>query len=304
MDSSGEKTHHQQPIGTYLVEDQENLHEIDRVRIQDQMITAGIGGALPEQPDPAGLQRVLDVGCGAGDWLINVAREYPTISKLVGVDVNRNMIEYAREQARIENFSDRVEFAVMDATRMIEFPQKYFSLANMRLASSFLRTWEWPKILSELQRVTRPGGGVRVTETNIAQTSSPAHEQLNLLIMDALYNSGHLFELDKNSMNNQLPGLLHQHGVVNVQTRTYPIEFRPGTDSGTGQAFYNDARHAYRTFKPFIQKWSRLPDDYDQLYQQMLNELKEPDALVVWTFLTAWGDVPSKIESPSMTERH
>lgn len=256
------------------------------------MITTAMGGVLPEQPDPASFHHVLDVGCGAGDWVISVARAYPSISRLVGVDINLKMIEYARAQAEKQGVADRVEFSVMDATHKLEFPEHVFSLVNLRFGSSYLRTWDWPNVLSELQRVTNFGGIIRLTESNIAY-SSPAHDQLNLLMMDALYASGHLFERDRDSMNNHLSGLLHQHGGVgNVQTRSYPIEFHPGLEQG--QVFYEDALRAYRTFKPFLQKWGRLPEDYEQIYQRMLKELKEPDTLVTWTLLTAWGKTPAQ----------
>ena len=49
--------------GTYFVQDGSNEEELTRVAIQDQMITAGMGGVPPEQSDPTHLRRVLDVGC-------------------------------------------------------------------------------------------------------------------------------------------------------------------------------------------------------------------------------------------------
>ena len=40
---------------------------------------------------------------------------------------------------------------------------------------------------------------------------------------------------------------------------------------------------------PFFRKWTRVPENYDELYQQMLDEMKQPDFEGRWTFLTAWG---------------
>ena len=127
---------------TYFVQDRSNEEEMTRLQIQGQMITAGMGGVLPEQPRPASLQRVLDVGCGTGDWLLEVARTYPSISHLVGVDVSSTMIQYARAQAAAQHVDSRVQFHVMDALRMLEFPPASFDLVNQRLGMSYLRTWD------------------------------------------------------------------------------------------------------------------------------------------------------------------
>src|SRR6266568_6555358 len=84
---------------TYFVQDRSNLDEMTRLHIQDTMLNTGMGGALPEQPDPTIFQRVLDVGCGTGDWLIEAAKTYPNLSSLVGVDISGKMLDYARTQA-------------------------------------------------------------------------------------------------------------------------------------------------------------------------------------------------------------
>lgn len=149
---------------TYFVENRSRADDLARLQIQDQMLTEAMGGVLPEQADPTRLQRVLDVGCGTGGWLIEAARMYPSLSMLVGIDVSTCMVECARAQAAAHHLSDRVAFQVMDALRMLEFPDDFFDLVNQRSGVSFLRTWEWPKLLQEYQRVIRPGGVVRISE--------------------------------------------------------------------------------------------------------------------------------------------
>src|SRR5581483_7534383 len=104
---------------TYFVQDRSDEEELTRIIAQDRILTSGMGGVLVEQPDPAAFGRVLDVSCGTGGWLIEVAKSYPTITSLVGVDVSRRMIEYAQTQAATQLVSDRVEFRTMDALRML-----------------------------------------------------------------------------------------------------------------------------------------------------------------------------------------
>src|SRR5712691_9385302 len=137
---------------TYFVQDRSNEEELTRLQLQDQMLTADIGGVLPEQPDPTVFQRVLDVGCGTGGWLIEVARAYPTMCVLVGVDVSERFVEHAQAQAEAQQVSDRVQFRTMDALRMLEFPVNFFDLVNHRLGIGYLRTWDWPKLLKEYRR--------------------------------------------------------------------------------------------------------------------------------------------------------
>ena len=276
---------------TYFVQDRSNKEELIRVMIQDQLVTAGMGGVLPEQPDPTIFHRVLDVGCGTGGWLIEAAKTYPTMSLLVGVDVSGRMVEYARTQAEDQQVSDRVQFRTMDALRMLEFPTDYFDLVNQRFGTSYLRTWDWPKLLHEFQRVTRPGGVVRVTEGNfLVQSPSLALARLYELALDVFYRAGHYFTAESNGVTGELVRLLHQFGLQNVQTRVHIMEYRAGTTEG--QRFYEDMKHFFQTILPFFRKWSKVPDDYEAIYQQALSEMQQPDFVATSSLLTAWGSKP------------
>jgi hypothetical protein len=41
-----------------------------------------------------------------------------------------------------------------------------------------------------------------------------------------------------------------------------------------------------------LRKWSRVPDDYETIYQQALSEMQQPDFVSTWGLLTAWGIKP------------
>jgi SAM-dependent methyltransferase len=276
---------------TYFVADRSSEEELTRVVVQDQMLTSGMGGVLPEQPDPTAFHRVLDVSCGTGGWLIEVAKTYPTIGQLVGVDVSSKLVEYAQEQTAVQKLDDRVEFLSMDALRMLEFPKGFFDLVNLRCGWSYLRTWDWAKLLHEFQRISRSGGVIRVTEGEIVQSTSPALTQLSELFLKAVFQAGHFFTPNGNGVTSELTRLFRQNGIQSVQIRAHVLELRAGTPEG--QAFYEDMKHAYRTFLPFLRKWTRVPDDYEDIYQQALKEMRQPDHVATWNLLTAWGTSPS-----------
>jgi ubiquinone/menaquinone biosynthesis C-methylase UbiE len=284
-----------EPPSTYVVQERsqkEMKEELTRLRIQDEWVTGVMGGVLPEQPDPASFQRVLDVGCGTGGWLIQAAKMYPGISLLIGIDTSGKMVKYAQAQAEIEQVSDRVQFVVMDALGSLEFPAHYFDLVNQRFAMGYLRIWDWPKLLGEIQRVTRPGGVIRLTEGDVGtENTYPALARLYQLLLQAFYQSGHLFTPEADGITGELARLLRQFGIQNIQTRTYSRESPAGDSEGDG--FYEDISRVFRTHLPFLHKWTRVPDDYEQIYQEALSEMQQPDFVSGGRILTAWGNQPA-----------
>jgi ubiquinone/menaquinone biosynthesis C-methylase UbiE len=288
MAKSSESPKDERP-STYFVQDRRSKEEFTRVTIQDQMLTTSMGGVLPEQTNPAVFHRILDVGCATGGWAIEAAKTYPTMS-LVGIDISEKMIDYARVRASAELVADRVSFHIMDALSTLEFPSASFDLVNMRLGVSFVRTWDWPKLLSEFQRVTRPGCIVRLTEAEVAENDcSPALTHLHHVLRQAFHNAGNFFTPQNDGLTSQLVSLLTRYGLENVQMCMYSLVYRAGTSEG--QRFAEDMQHLYRTLRPFLQKWTRIPDDYDAIYRQALVEMQRPDFVATWRFLTAWGSV-------------
>ncbi|HEY3993343.1 MAG TPA: class I SAM-dependent methyltransferase [Ktedonobacteraceae bacterium] len=282
---------HVEHPSTYVVQDRSNQHELTRIIIQDRLVTALMGGVLPEQPDSARFERVLDVGCGTGGWLIDMAEAHPESALLIGVDISSKMVAYGREQAAAHNLGKRVEFHVMDALRMLEFPTNFFDLVNMRFGTGYLRKWDWSKLLSEFRRVARPGSLVRVSETDVmVKSTSPALTRLFGLQLEALYNAGHLFNAEQQGVTTELASLLERAGFDNIQTRSFPTEYHAGTQQT--EYLIEDFTHIFRVSLPFLRKWLRVPEDYDELYQQMLSEIHQPDFVASGDLVTAWGLAP------------
>ncbi|MBA2681538.1 MAG: class I SAM-dependent methyltransferase [Ktedonobacteraceae bacterium] len=279
---------------TYFVQDRSNEEELTRLRIQDQLLTKGMGGVLPEQEDLGRFQHVLDVGCGTGTWLITLAQQLPDAKRLVGADVSLRMVQYARNQAQEAGVADRVEFHVMDALRMLEFPRHSFDLVNQRLGMGYLRTWDWPGLLQEYRRVTKPNGIIRITEGDLGGGNTPAFNACHDLIYDALNRAGHIFFSQKDGVIKALEPTMHQAEILNLQTRAHALEYRAGTSEG--QAYAEDVKHAFRTFLPFLRKWTQVPNNYEDLYQQMLQEMQQPDFVATWRMLTCWGTNPQTSE--------
>ena len=262
--------------GTYFVQDKSSQEELKRLIVQEHLATDTMGGVLPEQQDPTQFQRVLDIGCGPGGWIIEVAQTYPQIKKLYGIDISPTMIQYARARAEQQQLpKERVEFLVMDALRMLEFPNSFFDLVDFRFGSSFMRKWDWPKMFSEMHRILKPQGVVRIVEWEVgAENSSPALSNFYVLIRQVFERASHLFEETPTGLVDHLPALFLRHGFQNVQTYQYPVVFRAGADDG--KAFFEDLIHLFHTIRPFLLRYGCLPQDYEALCQQALQDLQQP----------------------------
>ncbi len=286
---------------TYFVQERSNKDELTRLEIQDQMLISGMGGVLPEQPDPTIFQQVLDVGCGSGHWLIEVAKTYPSIKSLIGVNANERMIKYARAQAEAQQVADRVQFHTIDLLSKFEFPDNSFDLVSQRMGQSYARTWDWPNILSECSRVAQSGGVIRLMESDmILDSPDPAFTQLNEMLLQALYHSGHYFAQSSDGLTSKLTDLLQQYGLQNIQTSVRLLEYRAGTVEG--QHLYENTKYLFRTIVPFLRKWTRVPDDYEVVYQRALDEIQHADFFATWRFVTAWGTQPPKREEQAILD--
>lgn len=281
--------------GTYFVADKNKREELERLVIQDRMVTAAMGGVLAEQPDVSSLQRVLDISCGPGNWALEIARAYPSLS-LVGIDISPLMIEYANAQAQEQQLSDRVTFLVMDALMKLDFPDASFGLVNLRFGSSFLRTWEWSPLINEMLRVTRPNGVLRITDSMIVnETTSEAMRRFFGVLIHVGYKTGRSYSEDPAGVTGHLEQLLRQHGCLDVRTQGHAYEYKAGTPEMN--MYIEDTERLFQTVRPFIQKFSDRGDanELDAICKQASADMRRPDFHTVWRMLTAWGRRPEII---------
>jgi ubiquinone/menaquinone biosynthesis C-methylase UbiE len=281
---------------TYFVQDRNSQEELGRLILQDRMTTTVMGGVLPEQGDPSKFRRVLDIGCGPGGWLLEVAQAYPQIEKLYGIDISSMIIHHARQQAEQQNMmtgpKERVEFLSMDALLVLEFPHDFFDLVNFRFGVSFMRQWDWPKMLSEMNRVTRTGGIVRIVdgETNVLFSESKALSQFYELMTRALFRAGHLFKEERSGLIDELPGLLVRSGFQKIETRESVIEYRAGTE--LGDTWIKDVMYMFRTFRPFLHRYGCDPKDCDEICKQATQDMQQPGFTASYRLVTTWATNP------------
>jgi SAM-dependent methyltransferase len=105
-------------------------------------------------------QRVLDYGCGTGDWGLMLAGEGAEVAFL---DLSPIAIELALRRAQVSGISDRVQGIARDASDLSCFRDDEFDL--IYASAAVHHTLKYPNALDELLRVLRPGGKLVLAET-------------------------------------------------------------------------------------------------------------------------------------------
>ncbi len=107
--------------------------------------------------------RVLDVASGTADVAIAVAGRFGQ-ARVVGVDPSVEMLEVGRRKVRARGLEERVELVVGDAQALA---WEDGAFAASCISFGIRNVPDRLKGLSEMRRVTRPGGAVCVLELSI-----------------------------------------------------------------------------------------------------------------------------------------
>lgn len=104
--------------------------------------------------------RVLDYGCGTGDWGLMLATEGADVTLL---DLSPKAVELGLRRARASGVAERVSGAARDASDLSCFRDGEFDLVYA--SAALHHTLKYAGALEELVRVIRPGGRLVLAET-------------------------------------------------------------------------------------------------------------------------------------------
>ncbi len=107
--------------------------------------------------------RVLDVGCGPGTDTIPLAQFVGHNGQVIGIDIDNQMIITANKKAKEAGVADWVIHKQADATS-IPYNSDFFN--SCRSERLFQHVNRPEQILSEMVRVTVPGGWIVVADTD------------------------------------------------------------------------------------------------------------------------------------------
>lgn len=275
---------------TYVL-DAEDAAEMARLLDQDKVINESMGGLFPERTGLSNIYDVLDIACGPGGWVHEVAHSYPEM-EVTGIDISKRMVEYARAHARVRKL-DNAHFRVMDALKPLGFPDKSFDLVNARTIFAFMPPAVWPRLIEECMRILRPGGTIRLNEAEWGFSNKAAFERYCWLINQALQRAGQSFSPNGLyiGITPMLSRFLRDAGCQDIQHMAHVFDYSAG--AAFHGASYQDLRTAFKLVQPFLVKTGvTTQEEVDRLYEQAMVEMQAEDYCSLSFLLTVWGQKP------------
>lgn len=235
--------------------------EIDELDAQHSLVRHTLQGnylAPIAQPE-----HILDVGCGTGRWLAEMAREFPQ-AELIGIDHTLPGKETTR-------FPPNCQFLASDTLNALPFANASFDFTHQRFRFFAIPLPRWQPLINELARVTRRGGWIELTELNLPlQYMGPHTERVIQLIMQAASEHG----LDP-AITQHMSTLLGAAGLKRVGTSTQLVPV--GNWGGhPGVLALTSILSIAREMQPLVSvRTQTAPDEFSRLTAQMIQEVEQ-----------------------------
>jgi SAM-dependent methyltransferase len=216
--------------------------------------------------------RVLDVGCSSGQWLLDMASEYPK-SVFVGVD---KALVFPKE------YPKNVEFIQHDMLQGLPFKDGTFDFIFQRkmLMSYFANEWDF--VIAEEKRLLRPGGYMEFSEstTDIYRPGAVAaklFEGMNKIILNAGYDR---------MIGPELPDHLMSAGLTSIHSKCISIPL--GWSGPVGELFKEDIRLAFEAKSGYLATTMNWPiEEVEKMVRRAPREWSRNRSWMNWYIVFA-----------------
>lgn len=181
---------------------------------------------------------VLDVGCGRGVDLAEIASQVGSTGVVIGVDSSEKMIAEARS---VNSTEKNISFTCANGCNL-PFPKNYFSSARTIRTLQHVENPE--QVVAQMHRVVRPGGRLVILEPDWGQ----------LLIEDTAYlkevdsTTHKVLDVARNTIQNpyigqQLPQICIDEGLAVISVTPFIREVRSFAEASSFYSLSKCAAH-------------------------------------------------------------
>ncbi|KAF5359197.1 hypothetical protein D9756_003116 [Leucocoprinus leucothites] len=144
---------------------EEYTTDLANLDIWDNMFFESIWGSPTIYNFPSEPGLVLDVGCGTGWWVINMARRWQN-TMFVGFDL-AEIQPRLRDFEHLNDISDRISWVNGNFLDVFPFPDDHFDYVRVCRAGLAVPEDEWQFFLEGIWRVMRTGGLLEIIEEDL-----------------------------------------------------------------------------------------------------------------------------------------
>ncbi|MBX5459330.1 MAG: methyltransferase domain-containing protein [Thermogemmatispora sp.] len=259
-----------------------DLGEINRLDFQHYVLRAALRGnylAPIQQP-----RRILDVGCGTGQWAFELAQQFPQ-AEVIGLD-----LEQIKASA---SPPPNYRFVQGDLLEGLPFDSDSLDFVHQRLLVLALPLTAWPGIVKDLARVTAPGGWVELLEAGTAlqdyMPSGPATQEFYRLGAQLAALRG----LDTEGLvMRSLARYLEEAGLINIHYQ--PLDIPLGEWGGRiGSLMALDLREVWKAISaPIAARFGKPEQEVLALIDQASQEWNQ--FRTTCRFAVAYGQKPGR----------
>ena len=255
-------------------DEQDEAGEVERLLLLHRRLSESMGGILPAGLDLAKVKRVLDVECGAGGWMYDLAWRHPSMY-VTGTDSRPHLVKAARALADRVGNATALEQDIHALSAQV-VPLDSFDMVHARFLVGRLAPQEYPSILASLVSRCRSGGLLVWEESEYPITNSPVCEQLYRLVQDALQAAGRAFSPGHAlGITAMMSGWLKETGCRIVLDNAYAIDVSAGMNGY--YAFLQQMWIVCRRLRPFLlQMGITTESDFEVLCTQARQEMAGP----------------------------
>ncbi|KAI8801808.1 hypothetical protein BJ742DRAFT_835653 [Cladochytrium replicatum] len=259
--------------------------EQDRLNKQHAILTHVFGGAFraPVHQMLSNGAKVLDVGCAEGAWMMDVAEKYPN-SKFIGIDVSSDSFPDGDQPPN-------TQFIHANLLERLPFDDNEFDFVFQRLVNFGVPDSQWCSVISELVRVTRPGGWIELLEFDSFQNVGPIFERLEGALTSALRSRG-IYTNTGRFLQEHLEthGVLHtastknKKSMTNVDSELRTVEMGWPVGGLLGQLNRENVIGLFIGLRPWLATSIGLPvEEYEKVLEEAVKEWETRRTYVVWT---------------------
>jgi 2-polyprenyl-3-methyl-5-hydroxy-6-metoxy-1,4-benzoquinol methylase len=246
-------------------------------------------GLLPPDVEPLEDSQVLDLACGTGAWVRQLARRN-YLMDVIGIDGCKHTINLAQGYSgAIPN----AHFMHIALNELDDFPDHSFDLVHLSLIAPLVDVQGWPALLAEVWRICRPGGYIIWREAPCPKTNSAHWATMTSLLTQGLRNAG-----KSTQVTHLMPGLL-EHGHLKKapwhQVRRSETVLDISSGTRVHQRVYRELLDVIDVLPTYL-KLKLPPGESEQDLSKLANhvniDLVEKHFTGKWPLITVVGEKP------------